>query len=129
MTLLAYAVADGFNHAENELTVLDPQPALPDMIDSAELEFYGDSHAEFNGGDYADLVWSSIDATGRAAVLTAFGLSDSVASNEVTANVRLNDNTTWDVVNAVAVYLRKGRRRPYGSDDLRIRLTYIEAVV
>jgi hypothetical protein len=127
MALSVYAVADGYDEIEDNLDVLDPQPALPDFIDSAELEFYGDSHAEFNGVDSAILVWSALDATGRAAVLSQLGLSDSVASNEITINLKLNDGT-WDIVNAVAVLLRKGRRRPYGLDDLRVLLNYIEAV-
>lgn len=120
MTLSAYAVADGNDVAEGSLTTLSPQPAMPDQIRYAELEFYGSLDAEFNGNASFELVWNDgISTSERNGILSAFGLSDTVASNDVTLNHRLNADT-WQRSNCKAVNLQADSRRPYGKQNLRI---------
>ena len=126
MALSYTAVADGHNVAEGSLVRVEPPPATPDQLQYSELEFYGDGHADFNGFKSGELVWTSISSAERATVLTAFGLSDEVASNDVTLNHLLNTGA-WQRSNVTAVYLQSDRRRPYGHDDLRIAIQRIEA--
>lgn len=128
MPLTVYAVADGYDQIEASLVALNPQPALPEQIRFAELEFYGDGHADFNGYRNAELVWSpDLSTEDRNNVLSQLGLSDTVASNEITINLKLNDDT-WDIMNAVAVYLQSENRTQLGKRDLRVALQRIEAV-
>ena len=126
MAITGYAVKDGFNQAENQLVQLAPQPATPEKVRYAELEYYGDSHAEFNGGRTSELVWTACTDAERTAVRALLGLADTVASNDLTINLLQNDRT-WQRSNATAVYLQSDRRAAYGSDDLRVALLGIEA--
>ena len=127
MTLSVYAVADGSDVAENLLTPLAPQPALPEGLRYPELLYYGEGGVEFNGQLNGELVWNDgLSVTERNTILTAFGVSDSVASNDVTVNIKLNTDS-WLRVNCKAVYTQTDRRRPYGRENLRIQLNNLEA--
>jgi len=128
MALTQYAVNNtGSDKAENTLTVITPPPALPDKIKAAELNFYGDSSAQFNGFDNADLIWDAgITTAERNTILSVIGVSDTVASNPCTFMLKQN-NDSWLRVNATAVYSQSDQRRPYGRANLVITLLRIEA--
>lgn len=120
MSLSAYAVYVGVNIAEGTLAVLDPQPAIPDGLRSPELNYYGDGSAQFNGQKSFELVWNDgITTVERNGILTAFGLGETVASETVTLNHRLNSDS-WQRSNCQAVYTQTDSRRPYGKQNLRI---------
>lgn len=116
---MPYQVADGHDN-EAGFAAVTPPPAS-DGLRMPELIFNGDGSAEFAGLPTLDLVWSAISREQRNTLLTAFGLSDTVASNAVTVQVLGNDNAfgNW---NATAVYLRSERREPYGWSTFTIRL-------
>jgi hypothetical protein len=125
-----YAVADGHGVADGSLIALPQQPALPDGLRYAELNFYGDSSANVNGYLQGVLVWSFTDRDQYTATLTAFGVSETTRSNEVTVRVRTNGNS-FARFNCTAVFTQDHRRsRGVGAfwENLVIVLNELEAL-
>lgn len=122
--MTTYQVADGKNNAAG-LADINPQPASPSGIRYGELRFSADGSASFHGYAYIDLVWNSLTRDQYNAVLTAFGLSQTVAHNAVTVKVRKNDDT-FAAYNGDAVRLQNEKReRPFWK-DLTIRVLKLE---
>ncbi len=125
--MTSYQVADGKDNAAG-LIDISPQPASPDGVRYPELVFSADGSAHFHGWAYIDLVWNSIDRASYNAILTAFGLSQTVAHNAVTVKIRDNDDT-FRVYNGDAIRLQEEQRRLVFWKQLTIRVNNLELVV
>lgn len=117
--MTSYQIADGHDN-EASFAAISPQPAS-EAVRAPELVYYGDGSAEFVGAAFVELRWSSLSRTQYTALRTQLGISDTVASNEVTIKLRLNDDT-FDDYNGTLVYLRTERRMPYGWRDFSVRV-------
>lgn len=123
---MPYQIADGFNNA-GSLATITPQPAAPDGIRYPELVFYGNGQADFDGALYVDLYWTALTRAQYNTLRTLFGLSDTVASNDVTVRLRTNADS-WANYNATAIYLHTERREMYGWSRLSVRLINMAAL-
>ncbi len=122
------AVALGYNNA-NLLEPVNPQPAQPDPIRFAEVNYGGDGSSEFNGFRTARLVWrNGVKRTGRNSILGQFGLSDTVASAQVTVRLRKNFNL-FGTFNAIARHEQPGRRNATGWEAVEIELIKLVEIV
>lgn len=99
-TIAAYAVADGYDAAIDELVALDPQPAMRGIEVTRRI------HAP-NGGVrdeelYAWLEWSALGSVSEyQSVLTQLGLLDAL-TNRITISLR-DEHFTWRRYNGIAV--------------------------
>lgn len=121
---MPYRIADGFDN-EAGFADINPQPAS-EAVRYPELVYYGNGQAEFDGAPYVELLWSGLSRTQYNALRTQLGVSDTVASNDVTVRIRLNDNT-FDDYNATLIYLRSERREPWGWSRFSVRLNNLAA--
>lgn len=121
-----YQVADGHNNADN-LAILSPQPATPDAIQYPQIRYAADGSAVFHGAPYIDVVWSSLTREQYNDLMTAHGLSQTVASNAVTVAVR-GDDDTFANYNATAVHLKSAKRGMAFWTQLTIRYRNLEAL-
>lgn len=121
---MPYRIADGF---DNEVSFADmtPQPAS-EAVRYPELVYYGNGQADFDGSPFVDLLWSGLSRSGYNTLRTQLGISDTVASNDVTVRIRLNDNTFGNY-NATLIYLRTERREPWGWSRFSVRLNNLAA--
>lgn len=116
---MPYRIADGHDN-EAAFADMTPQPAS-EAIRAPELVFYGNGQAEFEGTPYVDLLWSGLSRAQYNTLRTQLGVSDTVASNDVTVRLRLNDDTFGNY-NATLIYLRSERREPWGWSRFSVRL-------
>lgn len=123
---MTYQVADGNDNAAGLATVT-PQPASPDGLQYAEVVDAADGTADFQGFPFMDLVWTSLERTDRNTIATAFGLSDTVASNEVTVAIPLNTGSFVNR-NATAKLLPRTQRGFVFVPDFTIRLVKIREI-
>jgi len=89
--MTVYRIADGHDQ-EASFADINPQPAS-EAVRMPELVYYGNGQAEFNGTPFADLVWSGLSRAQYSALRTQLGVSDTVASNDVTIRLRLNSDS------------------------------------
>jgi len=122
--MTVYRIADGHDQ-EASFTDINPQPAS-EAVRMPELVYYGNGQAEFNGTPFADLVWSGLSRAQYSALRTQLGVSDTVASNDVTIRLRLNSDSFGNY-NATLIYLRTERREMWGWSRFSIRLNNLVA--
>lgn len=115
-----YQIADGHDN-EASFAVMTPQPAGRSGQRYPELVFYGNGQADFEGGLFMELSWDTMTRAQYNTLRTQLGISDTVASNDVTVKIRQNDNT-FDDWNATLIYLRTEQRRPDGWRGFSVRL-------
>ncbi len=126
-TPLYYALADGYNASDGSLTKVTPQPRMVELAAAAELNWYGDNSAQSNGFFTTTLEWNIINADERAALLALFGLSTSIASNQITISLNVNRTGSWSRWNAVGVYLQDEKPTTLGFSGFHIVLNSLEA--
>lgn len=119
-----YKVVDGWNNA-GAMVVVTPQPASPGGVRYPDVRYSGAGRA-FHGFPFVDLVWTSLERDQYNTIMTQFGLSQTVASNDVTAAIRNNDDT-FSNYNAVASYALDADRGLAFWRNLIIRVELIEA--
>ncbi len=122
--MTVYRIADGHDQ-EASFADINPQPAS-EAVRMPELVYYGNGQAEFNGTPFADLVWSGLSRAQYSALRTQLGVSDTVASNDVTIRLRLNSDSFGNY-NATLIYLRTERREMWGWSRFSIRLNNLVA--
>ena len=117
-----YKVVDGWNNA-GTLAVVTPQPASPGGVRYPDVRYSGAGRA-FQGFPFVDLVWTSLERDQYNTILTQYGLSQTVASNDVTAAVRDN-NDAFSNYNATASHALDADRGMAFWRNLTIRLELI----
>lgn len=122
--MTVYRIADGHDQ-EASFADINPQPAS-EAVRMPELVYYGNGQAEFNGTPFADLVWSGLSRAQYSALRTQLGVSDTVASNDVTIRLRLNSDSFGNY-NATLIYLRTERREMWGWSRFSVRLNNLVA--
>lgn len=122
--MTVYRIADGHDQEANFADIA-PQPAS-EAVRMPELVYYGNGQAEFVGLPFLDLAWSGLSRAQYNALRTQLGISDTVASNDVTVKLRLNSDT-FDDYNATLIYLRTERREAWGWSRFSVRLNNLVA--
>lgn len=122
-----YAVADGYNAADGSLNAVTPPPRMTETVKAAEANYYGDNSSQFNGLVSTVLEWNIVSAAERASLLTQYGVSTSIASNEITHTLNPNRTGSWVKDNAIANYDASEKPVTLGFSGFRITLTWIEA--
>lgn len=122
--MTVYRIADGHDQ-EASFADIAPQPAS-EAVRAPEIVYYGNGTAEFAGAPFADLLWSGLSRAQYNALRTQLGVSDTVASNDVTVRLRLN-NDTFGNYNATLIYLRTERREVWGWSRFSVRLNNLVA--
>lgn len=122
-----YAVKAGYNAADNTLTAVTPPPRMIETVHAEETNFYGSSASQFNGLVSTVLEWNIISAAERASLLTQFGVSATVASNQVTETLNTNRTGTWTRYNCISNYDASERPVQLGFSGFKLTLTWIEA--
>lgn len=120
---MAYEIVVGWDDSAG-LVELDPQPATPDGMLYPEVTPFPMGYG-YNGRPYIDVTWNAADRDQYNDILTAHGLSDTVASAECTAMIRKNDNTFADA-NVIANYTQEARRQMAFWGRLTIRYWIVE---
>lgn len=121
---MAYQIADGHDQ-EASFADITPQPAS-EAVRSPELVYYGNGQAEFVGTPYVDLLWSGLSRAQYNTLRTQLGISDTVASNDVTVRILLNSDSFGNY-NATLIYLRSERREFWGWSRFSVRLNNLVA--
>lgn len=121
-----YRVADTHNNAGG-LETINPQPQRGTAMDSAQIMTNGSGGAVGIGYTRMTLAWNSLERDQYNSILTAFGLSLSVRSNEVTVRLRQNDNTFANF-NATALLLEQPRPGLAFWSNLTILINRIEPI-
>lgn len=127
----AYQVYLGWDEESNLATIL-PQPATPGGV-GVDAVWNCEQGANAQGYLRTALTWrgrgdGAITRAQYNAILTQFGLSNSVLTTDVTVRIRANDNS-FENWNATATYLPGSARRNMAFwDDLDITLILLELI-
>lgn len=100
---MSYQVAIGFNNAAG-LADISPQPKSSTVYRKVEVAV--DQTVQQVGFDRIILYFSALTAGELNTVLSAFGLSFTTLSNEVTVSVPVSADRTFSNYNAVAQFLK-----------------------
>lgn len=123
---MTYQVADGHNNA-GSMADVTPQPATPGAIEYPQIRYPGSGDAVFHGEAYIDLVWTSLERDQYNTLMTQFGLSQTVASNQVTVAIRQDDDTFGNY-NGTAIHRKAAKRSMPFWSNLVIRIIKLEAL-
>jgi hypothetical protein len=109
----SYQIVDGYNNA-GTLATFSPQPASPGIL-YPRRDIAVSGHEYVNGQPYTFWQYKGIiPASQYDALLTLFGLSNTVVSNEVTVKTMTDpDRTTWANYNAIIVLPVNGQDVTY----------------
>lgn len=123
-----YQIADGHNNAAG-FTSVTPQPKCPGML-PASLEPSISGHEAENGSPYTLWMYSVLTVAQFNALNTAFGVSRSARSNDVTVSTR-EDARTFGSYNGTIHYPEMGRDAKHEDSwyrDVEYRITMLEPV-
>jgi hypothetical protein len=126
---MPYQAAIGHNNAAG-LTTLSPQPSSPNGVQTARYSNSASGQTYPDGEQFIELVYTSLEPAQKNALDTAFGVSDSVGSNEITVRIRKNDDSFANY-NAIVDYPpvgRKARRSLNGWESVSYTVHLVEAL-
>lgn len=121
---MAYEVADAWDN-EAGLTPLTPQPKSPGGVQFANKTYAASGRADWDGEPFIDLVYTILEHAEYNTIRTQLGLSDTIASNDVTIRIRKNDDTFGNYNGTVEQ--REGERNPLGW-RVTFRVKLVEAL-
>ena len=121
-----YAVKSGYDQPDVNLVAVSPQPRMAEPVHAQESTYYASSASQFNGMVTTDLQWNIISAAERASLLTQYGVSTSVGSNQVTQSLNTDRVGVWTRYNCQANYLADEKPTQLGFTGFHLVMTWLE---